>query len=96
MEKKLNALESFKLSLDQQGFISPMLSRLGPLEILIRPESPQEIFGYVLEGDMELVVAEDFTTYGKHEIFFVESNTKFEIHAGTQGAEYLFAFKRKF
>lgn len=82
--------------MDQQGFISPMLSRLGPLEILIRPESPQEIFGYVLKGDMELVVAEDFTTYGKHEIFFVESNTKFEIHAGTQGAEYLFAFKRKF
>jgi hypothetical protein len=96
MEKKLNALESFKLSLDQQGFISPMLSRLRPSEKLIRPESSQEIFGYVLEGDMELVVADEFTTYGKHEIFFIESNKKFEIHAGVHGAEYLFAFKGKY
>ena len=95
MGNTTNSLESFKNSLDKQGFISPMLGTLTPLEKLRRPASHQEIFGYVLEGDLELVTDKENFAYTKHEIFFIDGNTNFEIHSGAKGVEYLFAFKNK-
>lgn len=95
MEQHRNSLESFKHALDTQGFISPMLGSLEPNEKLRRPSSMQEIFGYVLEGDLTLVTHEEDLVYSKHEIFFIDGNVNFEIHSGVKGVEYLFAFKHK-
>jgi hypothetical protein len=95
MEKNTHSLETFKASLDQQGYVSPMLSTLTPLEKLRRSASQKEIFGYVLEGELELVTQEQHFAYAKHEIFFIDGSENFEIHSGAQGVEYLFAFKNK-
>ena len=92
MEKN-HSLASFKKALDKQGFISPMFGVLPPREILRRTASQQEIFGYVLEGDLELITDEEKLAYTKHEIFFIDGHANFEIHSGAKGVEYLFAFK---
>lgn len=88
-------LVNFKKSLDREGFVSPMLCTLGPNEIVRRSSSQQEIFGYVLEGEVQVNSKEEQRIYGKHEIFFIDGADVFEIRAGSQGLEYLFAFKNK-
>jgi hypothetical protein len=95
MENRPNSLELFKNSLEKQGFISPMLGTLTPHEKLRRPASHQEIFGYVLDGELALETEHEKAVYNKHEIFFIDGHANFEIRSGAKGAEYLFAFKNK-
>jgi len=93
MKQSNTSLERFKQSLDTQGFISPMLSALPPREVLRRPPGEQEIFGMVLDGDLELKTQNTQSVYAKHEVFFIDGTENFEIHSGNSGVEYLFAFK---
>lgn len=93
MEMTQNPLEKFKHSLDQQGFISPMLTTLAPHEKLKRHSINQEICGVVLDGELKLVTDEHNTTYTKHDIFFIDGSGSFEIQCGSNGAQYLFSFK---
>jgi quercetin dioxygenase-like cupin family protein len=93
MENLPDSLQVFKRSLDQQGFVSPMLTTLAPHEKLKRPSSNQEIFGYLLDGELKLVTEQSHKTYSKHEIFFIDGQDGFEIQCGSDGAQYLFAFK---
>ncbi|MEK0431920.1 MAG: hypothetical protein RL700_127 [Pseudomonadota bacterium] len=93
MDKTQNPLDKFKHSLDQQGFISPMLTTLAPHEKLKRHSGHQEICGVVLDGELKLVTEAQNTTYTKHDIFFIDGSGSFEIHCGSNGAQYLFSFK---
>lgn len=95
MQNIRNSLNAFKQSLDHQGFVSPMLSKLAPNEKLRRSSSHQEIFGYVLDGELKVLADEEHQIYTKHEIFFIDNIDNFEIHSGDHGVEYLFAFKHK-
>lgn len=95
MDTRQPSLDIFKKSLDREGFVSPMLGTLGPHEIVRRSPSPQEIFGFVLEGEVEIILMDEQKIYGKHEIFFIDGTVVFEIHAGSKGLEYLFALKNK-
>jgi quercetin dioxygenase-like cupin family protein len=79
MEPTQNPLEKYKHSLNQQGFISPMLTTLAPHEKLKRHSSNQEICGVVLDGELKLVTDLQNTTYTKHEIFFIDGSDTFEI-----------------
>ena len=96
MKPTQNPLEKYKHSLDQQGFISPMLTTLAPHEKLKRHSSNQEICGVVLDGELKLVTDLQNTTYTKHEIFFIDGSDNFEIQCGSNGAQYLFSFKNNY
>jgi ethanolamine utilization protein EutQ (cupin superfamily) len=78
-----NPLDKFKHSLEQQGFNSPMLTTL----------APQEICGVVLDGELELLTNAQNTIFTKHDIFYINGGGSFEIHCGSNGAQYLFSFK---
>jgi hypothetical protein len=93
METTPNSMDVFKNSLYQQGFVSPMLTTLAPNETIKRPSGNQEIFGYILDGELMLVTGHELKTYSKHEIFFIDGHQGFEIQCGSNGAQYLFAFK---
>ena len=93
METTPNSMDVFKNSLCQQGFVSPMLTTLAPNETIKRPSGNQEIFGYILDGELKLVTGHELKTYSKHEIFFIDGHQGFEIQCGSNGAQYLFAFK---
>ena len=96
MELTQNPLDKFKHSLDQQGFISPMLTTLAPHEKFKRHSNNQEICGVVLDGELKLVTDEQNTTYTKHEIFFIDGSGNFEIQCCSNGAQYLFSFKNNY
>lgn len=71
-----------------------MLSALSPRKVLRRPSGEKEIFGLVLDGDLELKTPHTQSVYTKHEVFFIDGTENFEIHSGSSGVEYLFAFKK--
>lgn len=71
-----------------------MLSALPPREVLRRPPGEQEIFGMVLDGELELKMPHTQSVFAKHEVFFIDGTENFEIHSGSSGVEYLFAFKK--
>jgi hypothetical protein len=48
----------------------------------------------VLDGDLELKTQNTQSVYAKHEVFFIDGTENFEIHSGSSGVEYLFAFKK--
>ena len=93
MEMTQNPLDKFKHSLEQQGFNSPMLTTLAPHEKLKRHSSSQEIYGVVLDGELELLTNATNTIFTKHDIFIINAGGSFEIHCGSNGAQYLFSFK---
>jgi len=95
--RKLNnlssSLETFKQCLDQQGFISPMLGALKPRKTIRSFSLDQDIFGIVLQGNLEVIMDNDVQIYAKHDMFSIRGSHLFEIHSGDAGAEYLFTFK---
>jgi len=77
MDKTQNPLDKFKHSLDQQGFISPMLTTLAPHEKLKRHSSHQEICGVVLDGELKLVTEAQNTKNNTAGQFFYRRQRQF-------------------
>lgn len=70
-----------------------MLGKLGPSKKIFQTAHPQQIMGYVLEGNIEIFVDKDHLLCGKHQTFYIDGHTEYEIRSGTEGVEYLFAIK---
>lgn len=87
-------LRQFKQHLQEQGFVSPVLGELEPMYAVPKSTNRQEIFGLVLEGDLQVKSEDAVNTYLTGELFFISKVSHFEIQAGPLGVKYLFAFKQ--